>query len=122
MSKVLSKQVNDVLVVGFGAAKLLDEATIQAVGKELLDVAAGADEGQKVLLSFTGVEFMSSAMLGRLVQFLKTCKQRKIVLKVCGIAPEILEVFKITKLNKMFDIQKDEKTAIASFDKKSWFS
>ena len=32
-----------------------------------------------------------------------------------------MEVFKITKLNKLFDIQADEEKAVASFDKKGWF-
>jgi anti-sigma B factor antagonist len=32
-----------------------------------------------------------------------------------------MEVFKITKLNKLFDIHKTEEKAIESFDKKGWF-
>ena len=42
-------------------------------------------------------------------------------LKLCSISPEIMEIFKITKLNKTFDIVKDEKAAMDGFSKKSWF-
>jgi anti-sigma B factor antagonist len=122
MSVLKSKEVNDVLVVGFAGGKLLDETVIQQVGTDLQTIASEAEKDQKILLTFHGVSFMSSAMLGRLVQFLKTCKQQGAVLKVCSISPEIFEVFKLTKLNKMFDVQKDEKSAIDSFTKKGWFS
>lgn len=122
MSVLKSKEVNDVLVVGFAGGKLLDEAVIQQVGTDLQTIASEAEKDQKILLTFHGVSFMSSAMLGRLVQFLKTCKQQSAALKVCSISPEIFEVFKLTKLNKMFDVQKDEKSAMDSFNKKGWFS
>ena len=122
MAAIKTKEIDDVLAIQFVGGKLLDETVIQQVGTELTAIASGAEEGQKILLSFDGVEFMSSAMLGRLVQFLKTCKQQGAVLKVCSIAPEIFEVFKLTKLNKLFDIQKDGKTAMESFSKKGWFS
>ena len=39
-------------------------------------------------------------------------------LKFCEVSPNVMEVFKITKLNKLFDIQDGEEKAIASFDKK----
>jgi hypothetical protein len=32
-----------------------------------------------------------------------------------------MEVFKITKLNKLFDILDTEEKALGSFDKKGWF-
>lgn len=122
MSSLKSQELGDVRVVGFATGKLLDESVIQQVGTDLMVIASDAEEGQKILLSFRGVSFMSSAMLGQLVQFLKTCKKQGAELKVCSISPEIFEIFKVTKLNKLFDVHKDEKKAIDSFEKKGWFS
>jgi anti-sigma B factor antagonist len=34
---------------------------------------------------------------------------------MCNIRPEILEVFQITKLNKVFDIRGEEAEAISAF-------
>ena len=65
--------------------------------------------------------FMSSAMLGRLVTFRKKCLQQEIDLKICSIPPDIFEVFKITNLNKMFEIHKDEAKALEAYNKKGWF-
>jgi anti-sigma B factor antagonist len=36
-------------------------------------------------------------------------------MKMCHIRPEILEVFQITKLNKVFDIRGEEAEAISAF-------
>ena len=36
-------------------------------------------------------------------------------MKMSNIRPEILDVFQITKLNKVFDIRKDEAEAISAF-------
>ncbi len=108
-------------MVGFGSSKLLDESVIQQVGKELIEITSQTGDDKKILLSFHGVNYMSSAMLGRLVMFLKKCQQQDIQLKVCSISDEIMEVFKITKLNKMFDIYKNEQKALEAFNKKGWF-
>jgi anti-sigma B factor antagonist len=115
-----SKEIDGVLVVGFSSGKLLDEPVIQQVGKELADIVSQASD-QKILLSFHGVNYMSSAMLGRLVMFLKKCQQQDVQLKVCSIDADIAEIFKITKLNKMFDIYKNEQKALDAFNKKGWF-
>jgi anti-sigma B factor antagonist len=42
-------------------------------------------------------------------------------LKLCSIDPEIRQVFKITKLDKLFDIESDEAAARAAFMKRGWF-
>ena len=61
------------------------------------------------------VQYMSSAMLGKLVQLHKRCKADKIKLKLCNISKNVMEVFEITKLNKLFEIKPDEAAALAAF-------
>jgi anti-sigma B factor antagonist len=121
MANVKSKMVDDVLLVGFGQSKLLDEAVIQEVGEQLMQMITKAADSKKILLTFHGVQFMSSAMLGKLVIFGKKCKQAGVDLKLCSIPDDIMEVFRITKMNKAFDIQKDEEKGLKAFSKKGWF-
>ena len=115
-----SREHEDVLIVSFTDSKILDDARIQQLGKELVDKAARA-QGAKMVLNFATVSFMSSAMIGKLVLLSKKCKQDKVDLKLSNISPNVQEVFKLMKLNKIFDIHKDEEKAIKSFDKKGWF-
>ena len=120
MAAITSQTQGEVLVVGFTDSKILDSQRIEQVGKELTDVVPQAIH-KKLLLNFRGVSFMSSAMITKLVLLNKQCKAQGVALKFCEVSPNVLEVFKITKLNKIFDIQSDEEKAVASFDKKGWF-
>jgi len=123
MSSLKSEQKEDILVVYFTDAKILDEARIQQIGKELMEKGdeAAKTESKKMLLNFQGVQFMSSAMIGKLVLLNKRAKTAGLVLKFCAISPNVLEVFKITRLNKVFDIQADEDKALKAFGSKGWF-
>tara|TARA_R110002167_G_scaffold68493_2_gene193277 strand:+ start:1027 stop:1224 length:198 start_codon:yes stop_codon:yes gene_type:complete len=64
---------------------------------------------------------MSSAMLSQLVTLNRECKAHGVALKFCEVSPNVMEVFMITKLNKLFDILDGEVKAIASYGKKGWF-
>ena len=70
---------------------------------------------KSVLLNFDGVEFLSSAALGKLITFDRKVKAAKGRMKMSNIRPEILEVFQVTKLNRVFDIRGEEAEAISAF-------
>lgn len=109
------QDAGDVLVATFKQASILDQAVIDQIGKELNQAELEAASCRKMLVDFQAVEFMSSAMLGKIVQLHKRCKADKIKLKLCGIAANPLEVFKITRLDKLFEIHKDAPTALPTF-------
>jgi anti-sigma B factor antagonist len=106
--------VGDVTVVQFVDRKILDEANIQELGQELFQLVE--EKGKKnLLLNFSSVEFLSSAALGKLITLDRKVKAHAGRLKLSNIRPEIYEVFKITRLNKLFDVKDDEAEALASF-------
>ena len=55
MSSLKSREEGDVLVVNFTDAKILDEARIQQIGKEMMEMAAAAESNKKLLVNFQGV-------------------------------------------------------------------
>ena len=107
-------EVGGVTVIRFVDRKILDEANIQELGKELFALVE-EDNRKSLLLNFSNVEFLSSAALGKLITLDKKVKAHGGKLKLCNIRPEIYEVFAITKLNKLFDIREDEKAGLDSF-------
>ena len=111
----------EVVAVYFTAASILDSAVIEQIGKEFEGVALEAAGERKLLLNFQKVKYMSSEMIGNIVRLYKRCKTDKIKLKLCAIAPELLEVFTITRLDKLLDIQGDEEKALAAFGKRGFF-
>ena len=116
MSSLMSQKNGDVLVVYFTETRILDEATIQQIGNDLEKMADRAEFG-KLLLNFSDVRFMSSAMLGKLIKLNKKCKAEKTHLKLCDISKEIMEVFKLMRLHKLLDIYADETRAMIAFEK-----
>ena len=112
----------DVVVVSFNDARILDESTIRLIGQEFSKLTMEAAAERKLLLNFSHVSFMSSAMLGQIIRLSKQAKNDKIDLKLCDITPEILEVFKLTHLNKILDIHKTEAAALEAFGgpRRSW--
>lgn len=107
------ENIADVTVAKFLDKKILDEANIQVIGSQLLDLV-DKDGCRKVVLDFTNVEYLSSAALGKLITlYNKLVKTHKGKLRLCCIRPEILEVFQITQLTKMFDIRGTQDEALA---------
>ena len=119
MSDLLSFQRDDVLVIRFTSPRILSDVMIAQIGHELIKLADQANG--KLLLDFSGVAFMSSAMIGKIVLLNKKCKASNTVVKLCNIAPSIMEVFEITRLNKVFSIYDSVDVAVKSFQKKGWF-
>jgi len=112
--RIDASKVGEVTVVRFIDKKILDEASIQELGAELFGLVEQLNR-KSILLNFSDVEFLSSAALGKLITLDRKVKTAKGRLKMSNIRPEILEVFQITKLNKVFDIRGDEAEAIAAF-------
>ncbi|MFM7184452.1 MAG: STAS domain-containing protein [Planctomycetota bacterium] len=107
-------KVGDVTVVKFLDRKILDEAGIQELGAELFALIE-QDNRRSIVLNFDNVDFLSSAALGKLITLDRKVKSSQGRLKMSNIRPEILEVFQITKLNKVFDIRGEEAEAISAF-------
>lgn len=104
----------DVTVVQFKDHKIRDEVNIQQIGEELYSVAEGI-ENEKLLLNFENVSIMSSAMLGKLISLNKRLAKTGTQLKLCSIRHDLQQVFVMTGLTKVFDIQEDQDSALAAF-------
>jgi len=102
-----------VLVVQFARQKVVSDAIIQQIGGELLELVDQADG--KILVNLQDVIFMSSSMIGRIVLLNKRCKGSGTKLKLCSVHPKVMEVFEITRLNKVFDIHDSLDDALDAF-------
>lgn len=112
--RVEVSEVGDVTVVRFVDRKILDAANIQDLGDELFALVE-RENRQKLLLNFANVEFLSSAALNKLIVLDKKVKASGGLLKLSDLAPEIYDVFVITRLNQLFDIKETEGDALKAF-------
>jgi anti-anti-sigma factor len=117
---VTSYTKDGILTVCLTDSRLTDEAKLEQLGSDLIKQLNDTTE-ERVILDFRSVQFMSSSMLGKLVQLQKKCKEFKVHLKLAAISPDIRQVFKITKLDKLFEIESDEAAARKAFMRRGWF-
>ncbi len=106
--------IDGVTVVSFVDTKIVTEENIQEVGDQLYSLVE--DDGFKqILLNFGNVQYLSSAALGKLINLKKKVGAVKGKLKLCCIHPDLLEVFRITRLDQVFEIYPEEQTALDKF-------
>jgi len=108
------EDIGDVTVVNFVDRKILDEQNIQKIGEDLFGLVD--DQGRtKILLNFGNVEYLSSAALGKFITLNKKVQAAGGKLILCNIDAQIYEVFQITRLDRLFNIQKEEQAALQAF-------
>ncbi|MBY0312338.1 MAG: STAS domain-containing protein [Phycisphaerales bacterium] len=112
-SRLRVKHMNGVTQVEFIDRNILDEANIHQIGEEIAGLVDAAP-APKLLISFSNVDHLSSAALGTLITINNRVKNRKGQLRLANIDPQIYEVFKITKLDKLFQIHDTAEAALAS--------
>ncbi len=109
------RRQDGICIVEFLNRKILEELTINQIGEQLMEVADNEPE-PKMLLDFRNVEHLSSAALGMLITLNKQLMERQGRLVLANIHPQIYEVFRITRLNKLFNIQNSTEDALKSFN------
>jgi anti-sigma B factor antagonist len=112
--RIVVAEEGPVSVVRFVDKKIVDSASIEALGEEL-NALVLVDKITIILLNFEGVEFMSSAALNKLISLNSKLKAAQGRLKLCNLRAEIKEVFTITRLDRVFDIRKTEPEALEAF-------
>jgi len=102
-----------VKLVRLRSGAIREEREVDALGRELL--ALTEEPGQRIVLSFLGVEYLTSLVLGKLIQVHKRLAESGGEIRLADIHPQIYEVFRITHLDSLFKIYDHEREALASF-------
>ena len=113
-SRLKVSKIGAITQVEFVDRNILDESNIQQIGDELASIVDEVPT-PKILIRFGNVEHLSSAALGALITINNRIKGKEGELRLAEIDPQIREVFKITKLDKIFQIHDDPDEALSSF-------
>ncbi len=106
--------IGELASVRFTDKKIVDSSNIEEMGEEMFSLV-DSENRKHILLNFEGVEFLSSAALNKLILLDKKVKQVGGILRLCNLRAEIMEVFTITRPNRVFDIRKSESEALKAF-------
>lgn len=109
--KLKIRRQGKVRVVEFEDRKILEELLIAQIGEQLAELV-DAEPEPRLVLDFKNVEHLSSAALGVLITLNKQVTERQGQMALANIQPQIYEVFRITRLNKLFNIQNTADAAV----------
>lgn len=93
----------DVTFVTFVEEKILEEEQIKDL-RESLEPVIEENGSKKLILNFSNVKFMTSAVLGLLVRVHKRVVELDGKLQLSNLDSNLRRVFEITQLTKVFDI------------------
>jgi anti-sigma B factor antagonist len=93
----------EVIVATLTDEKILEESQIQALESSFLPLVE-ENNPIKLVVDFSQVRFLTSSVLGLLIRLSKKIYEAEGVLRLCCIQPKIYEIFKITRLDKIFEI------------------
>ena len=108
------KNKGSIMVLELLDTDILDEIIINDITESLFSILE-ENKPEYLILSFSRVRHLSSMALGMLVRLNSKTAETGIILKLCDIKPSLLEVFLITKMDKVFNIYDTCDKAFDSF-------
>jgi anti-anti-sigma factor len=109
------KNVDGVAVVNFmETVSMFDGDKVRDVGNELLDLV-DSKKYTKLLLNMSNARFVSSAMLAHLVKLHRRVQEMKGKIRLCCLRPVIMDAFRVSNFDKIFEIFADEAAALKKF-------
>ncbi len=103
------------MVLKLTCTDMTDAAFIAKVGQEIDQLVRGVEK-PKVVVDFSEVARLSSATLGMLVGLRKSVTKQKGQMRVTNIADDLIEIFKITRLDVTLQVCGSNEAAIDSFE------
>lgn len=74
-----------------------------------------ADNKYRIIVNFEKLSYISSAGLGVFMAFIETARNNSGDIKLCGMSEKIYNIFDMLGFPILFEIYKEEKTAIGKF-------
>jgi anti-anti-sigma regulatory factor len=95
------------MVAFFNDAEVREDVQVAAAGNGLLELVRLAESASKGLtLSFHGVQFLRSDMLGLIVLANKSAKVSRVRYRMADVSPGIMEMFKAVRLHKVLRFER----------------
>lgn len=110
-----AKDVGNVVVLR-PLIKRLDASRTPQFKEELAEQIA--DGAAFIALNLSLIDFLDSSGLSAIVSNIKTLRANRGVLVVFGVTPTVMNLFKMTAMDKVFEIYATESEAVAAVEKR----
>jgi len=108
---LMIRKQDSVGVVQFTTSRILDQSNVQQLGEEF-DELLDKHQLKNIVVNFQNINYMSSAVMGKLVQLYKKLKKSGGELRLTNINANIYEIFEIMRFDQLFEIRETEDEAV----------
>ena len=113
MSQIFNRQqIGEFMVIEFVTPSLMDPIVLENAAQSLYKIIDEEDK-RKFVLDFEKVQYLSSQAIGIVLAMhkkLNALKNSKLVL--CSVGPKLMELIKITRLDKILTIKPSQREAV----------
>ncbi len=115
-ANLLIQRETDITLVDLQDASILDAHHIESIGEQLFKLVDQMDR-KKLILDFSKVRHMGSAAIGMILTLNKKSKAIKGKLVLCGVRPDVMQIFAIMRLDKLLKFAPNLNDAKVKFSK-----
>lgn len=115
-NSITVQRIEKFTVVEFRNPSLMDPIELETISQNLYRLVDEEDR-RRIILDFEKVQFLSSQAIGIVLTMnkkLSALKNSKLVL--CGVGAKLMELLKITRLDRLLTIKPSQREAINVFD------
>jgi len=99
-------------VIEFRTPSLMDPIVLERIGEAVYRLV-DAEDKRMLILDFEQVEYLSSQAIGIVLTLnKKLAKLKNTSMVLCGVGPKLMELIKITRLDKILQIRPSQKEAL----------
>jgi len=107
------EKVDNIEVVKFEDVQKFNALITEKVKEELAQLFEKPNT--RLILDLQGVKYIDSSGFGVFLSVMKMANNNYGFFKLCNIAPEVMELFKLLQLHNIFEIYEDLHDCIKSF-------
>ena len=114
MSQFNVNTISENTIVEFTSPSLMDPIELEQIAQQLYKLVDEQDK-RRIILDFEKVQYLSSQAIGILLAMQKKLSAlKKSNLILCGVGARLMELLRITRLDKVLTIKPSQKEAIKS--------
>ena len=116
MNQFTVQQIGQSTVIEFTSPSLMDPIELEQIAQQLYKLVDEEDR-KRIILDFERVQYLSSQAIGILLAMQKKLSAlKKSNLVLCGVGARLMELLRITRLDRVLTIKPSQKEAIKSMD------
>ncbi len=111
---IKTEVINNVVVATFNDISRLNALVSEPVKEELKSLFNKPNT--KLIINLEGIQFIDSSGFGVFLSVMKVANNNYGAFKICNVATEVMELFKLLQLHNVFEIYGSVQDSVKSFN------